>query len=121
MEDMAENRRAHPRFLYRQAVQIRTAESECIGETRDLSNGGLFVAIEGLVVTPGQTLRISLRFDGEGVRGDYRAKVAHVMRGATGEPAGIGLELVDTTPESRLAWVRHMHWIQENGAVEDTW
>ena len=29
-------------------------------------------------------------------------------------------ELVATTPESRLEWIRHLHWIQEHGATPDS-
>lgn len=111
--------RVHPRFLYRQPVLFTLEDAQAYGETRDLSAGGLFIALEELDLAMNSTVRISLRFDGAGNRGEYLARVAHVQRDDDGNARGAGLELIATTPDSRLAWVRHLHWIQEHGATTD--
>ncbi len=113
-----QNQRAHPRFLYRQPVLLHLADSEVYGETRDLSAGGLFIALD-VELKHNSTVKFSLRFDGASTRAEYLARVVHLRRGQDGTPTGAGLELIATTPESRLAWVRHMHWIQEHGAEPD--
>mgnify|MGYP001823757963 FL=1 len=113
-----QNQRAHPRFLYRQPVLMHLSDDEVYGETCDLSAGGLFVSLD-VELKQHSTVKFSLRFDGANTRAEYLARVVHVRRDADGKPTGAGFELVATTPESRLAWVRHMHWIQEHGAQAD--
>jgi len=114
-----QNQRAHPRFLYRQPILIHLADTEVYGETRDLSAGGLFLAVDDVELKQNSTIKFSLRFDGAATRAEYLARVVHVRRNGDGKTSGVGLELIATTPESRLAWVRHMHWIQEHGAEPD--
>ncbi|MBT8491701.1 MAG: PilZ domain-containing protein [Deltaproteobacteria bacterium] len=93
-------------------------EEQLYSETRDLSAGGMFIATD-VSLHANSVVKLSLRFDGAEKRGEYLAKVAHVRRDAAGGTIGAGLELVATTPESRLDWVRHLHWIQEHGAQPD--
>jgi len=79
----------------------RLGEVECLGKTRDVSIGGLGVAIQGVQPSPGDAIRVEVVFEGE-VRG-FRGRVVHSHPMAWGSLLGVRCEGGDAGLEEFLA------------------
>jgi hypothetical protein len=108
-------KRKHPRYLFHQMIKVKRQKGIRAGYTRDLSAGGLFVYADTSFESS-NLVEFSIELCGERLV-TYMAVVRHVRKGEGDAVLGAGLELFGTTQESRLEWIRHLHWIQERGAA----
>jgi len=109
--------REHPRFLFKQPIAIMIEGNKTIGESRDISMGGLFVTVADERLELHEEFAISLRLGQDGVPAEYTAQVVHVRRDSGGHVIGAGFSLVKTSREARLAWVRHIHYIEAHAGA----
>ncbi len=110
--------REHPRFQHQQPILITVGGDEAIGETRDLSFGGLFISIESAAMELHEEVQISLRIGAGGEQGVYTGQVVHLRRENDGQVVGAGLSLIKTSKDDRLAWIRHIHYIEQHAGAK---
>lgn len=88
------DRRKHPRAALQVQVDIHSGSNFYSGQTRDLSEGGLF--IEGPAFVPiGETITIRVTLLGKKL--DLSSEVAWILHDAAGEAIGFGARFVHLT------------------------
>lgn len=114
--------RTHPRFIHTTLVELRLEDRDELRDvwTRDISNGGLFVATDDPPPT-GTRVVVGLRVPNAGTL-RLRAEVVHVV---TLDDArllnclpGAGLKLIDMTPEHHSALKAYVDGIASRFAEE---
>lgn len=79
----------------------RVGEAECLGKTRDVSLGGLGVAVRDVRPAPGEAIRLDVVFDGEVLA--ILGRVVHSHPRPWGSLLGIRREGGDAAIEEFLA------------------
>jgi len=100
----ASERRAHPRFLAEVEVGIQTTHNFYAGVTRDISEGGIFIATHDLLPR-GQVVELSIQLGQEApiqVRGEV-CWAREPAACADGFFPGVGLRFLDLSPEDQAS------------------
>ena len=103
MDNMNEDNRKHPRYVYVQLVTLSTMQGRSyISESENISMGGIFLVKDNPlpVDTRGS---LSIKFDIEKVKKEISAKfrVTHNGLSQKGTP-GMGIEFIDLSQEDKL-------------------
>ncbi len=101
LPEWIDDARAEARWRDVRTVMARMGQVESLGKTRDLSLGGLGVAIQGMRPAPGDVIHLDVVFEG-GVQ-EIRGRVVHSQPKAWGSLVGVRREGEDAAVEAFLA------------------
>jgi len=112
--------RKHPRFDYEQAITVRVGENTITAKTGDQSAGGLFIVGDHELLALNTEIQVELHLGVEARKAAYTGLVVHVRRNDD-EVVGVGVMLVQMTPDSQQAWIEHIGYVQELCASSARW